>query len=102
MSEETEVEVPAQDHDAKIRKMLDDMAKGNAKEVQDHFNDLMGAKINTDLDQRRQELSQNIFNNPDMVKMGLADGEENVLDAAPESELEDSETEEEEVEHEDV
>lgn len=89
-------------HEAEIRKMLDDMAAGNAKEVQDRFDDLLGAKINADLDQRRQELSQNIFNNPDMQAMGLADGEENILDGEPASELEDSETEEEEVENEDV
>ena len=89
-------------HEAEIRKMLDDMAAGNAKEVQDRFDDLLGAKINADLDHRRQELSQNIFNNPDMQAMGLADGEENILDGEPASELEDSETEEEEVENEDV
>lgn len=70
-------------HEAEIRQMLDDMAAGNAKEVQDRFNDLLGAKINADLEQRKQEMSQNIFNNPDMQAMGLADGEENILDTEP-------------------
>ena len=71
-------------HEAEIRKMLDDMAAGNAKEVQDRFDDLLGAKINADLEQRKQEMSQNIFNNPDMQAMGLADGEENILDTEAE------------------
>lgn len=70
-------------HEAEIRKMLDDMAAGNAKEVQDRFDDLLGTKINADLEQRKQDMSQNIFNNPDMQAMGLADGEENILDADP-------------------
>lgn len=88
MSEvETENEVEVVDADAErqaqIRQLIDDMAAGNAKEVQDRFDDLLGAKINADLEQRKQELAQNIFNNPDMQAMGLADGEENVLDADP-------------------
>ena len=88
MSEvEAENEVDVVDADAErqaqIRQLIDDMAAGNAKEVQDRFDDLLGAKINADVEQRKQELAQNIFNNPDMQAMGLADGEENVLDADP-------------------
>lgn len=80
---EVEVEVPDTDAErqAEIRKLLDDMAAGNAKEVQDRFDDLLGAKINADLEQRKHELAQNIFNNPDMQAMGLADGKENVMGA---------------------
>lgn len=68
------------DNSEAIRSMLDNMAAGKAAEVQAQFNDLLGSRINADLDQRRVEMSKNIFNNPELVKMGLADGEEHILD----------------------
>jgi len=72
-----------------IRSMLDNMAAGNAAEVQAQFNDILGQRINADLDQRRTEMAQNIFNNPEMIKMGLADGDEKILDGEDYAEFQD-------------
>ena len=64
-----------------IKQMMDDIAAGKEAEVASNFDVLMRDNAGNALDQRRQELSQQIFNNPEMVAMGLANGEEQIIDA---------------------
>ena len=76
------------DQQAAIRDMLDSMAQGKSAEVQTKFNSLMMNRASDAVNDYKQELAQSVFKNPDMQAMGLADGEEHVLevDAAAEPE----------------
>ena len=76
------------DRQAQIRDMLDSMAKGKASEVQDKFNTLMFDRASDAVNDYKQELAKSVFKNPDMQAMGLADGEEHVLEADPAAEPE--------------
>jgi hypothetical protein len=71
------------DRQAQIRDMLDSMAKGKAREVQDKFNTLMFDRASDAVNDYKQELAKSVFKNPDLQAMGLADGEEYVLEADP-------------------
>jgi len=68
------------DQQAAIRDMLDSMAQGKSAEVQTKFNDLMMNRASDAVNDYKQELAQSVFKNPDMQAMGLADGEEHVLE----------------------
>jgi len=68
--------------------MLDSMAQGKASEVQDKFNSLMFDRASDAVNDYKQELAQSVFKNPDMQAMGLADGEEHVLEVDPAAEPE--------------
>jgi len=76
------------DREAAIRDMLDSMAQGKASEVQDKFNSLMFDRASDAVNDYKQELAQSVFKNPDMQAMGLADGEEHVLEVDPAAEPE--------------
>jgi len=76
------------DQQAAIRDMLDSMAQGKASEVQDKFNSLMFDRASDAVNDYKQELAQSVFKNPDMQAMGLADGEEHVLEVDPAAEPE--------------
>jgi hypothetical protein len=76
------------DREAAIRDMLDSMAQGKSAEVQTKFNDLMMNRASDAVNDYKQELAQSVFKNPDMQAMGLADGEEHVLEVDPAAEPE--------------
>jgi hypothetical protein len=76
------------DQQAAIRDMLDSMAQGKSAEVQTKFNDLMMNRASDAVSDYKQELAQSVFKNPDMQAMGLADGEEHVLEVDPAAEPE--------------
>lgn len=76
------------DRQAQIRDMLDSMAQGKASEVQDKFNTLMFDKASAAVNDYKQELAQSVFKNPDLQAMGLADGEEHVMEVDPAAEPE--------------
>ena len=66
-----------------IRDMMDSMAKGDASEVQGKFNSIMHGRAVDAVDGFKTELAQSVFSNPDLQAMGLADGEEHVLEVDP-------------------
>tara|TARA_S200002703_G_scaffold106307_1_gene92293 strand:+ start:469 stop:723 length:255 start_codon:yes stop_codon:yes gene_type:complete len=66
-----------------IRDMMDSMAKGNSNEVQTKFNSIMFDRASTAVNDYKQELAKSVFSNPEMQAMGLADGEEHVLEVDP-------------------
>lgn len=76
------------DQQAAIRDMLDSMAQGKSAEVQTKFNSLMMNRASDAVNDYKQELAQSVFKNPDMQAMGLADGEEHVLEVDPAAEPE--------------
>ena len=76
------------DQQAAIRDMLDSMAQGKSAEVQTKFNDLMMNRASDAVNDYKQELAQSVFKNPDMQAMGLADGEEHILEVDPAAEPE--------------
>ena len=76
------------DRQEQIRDMLDSMAQGKSAEVQDKFNDLMMSRATDAVNDYKQELSRSVFKNPDLQAMGLADGEEHVLEVDPAAEPE--------------
>lgn len=71
------------DKQEQIRDMLNSMAQGKAAEVQDKFNALMLDRASDAVNDYKQELSRSVFKNPEMQAMGLADGEEHVLEVDP-------------------
>ena len=76
------------DQQAAIRDMLDSMAQGKSAEVQTKFNSLMMNRASDAVNDYKQELAQSAFKNPDIQAMGLADGEEHVLEVDPAAEPE--------------
>ena len=76
------------DREEQIRDMLDSMAQGKSAEVQDKFNSLMMNRATDAINDYKQELSRSVFKNPEMQAMGLADGEEHVLEVDPAAEPE--------------
>jgi hypothetical protein len=76
------------DREAAIRDMMDSMAQGNGADVQTKFNDLMMNRASDAINDYKQELAQSVFKNPEMQAMGLADGEEHVLEVDPAAEPE--------------
>ena len=76
------------DREAAIRDMMDSMAQGNGADVQIKFNDLMMNRASDAINDYKQELAQSVFKNPEMQAMGLADGEEHVLEVDPAAEPE--------------
>ena len=71
-----------------IRDMMDSMSQGKASEVQAKFNSLMFDRAADAIKDYKQELAQSVFKNPQMQAMGLADGEEHVLEVDPAAEPE--------------
>lgn len=71
-----------------IRDMMDSMSQGKASEVQDKFNSLMFDRAADAINDYKQELAQSVFKNPQLQAMGLADGEEHVLEVDPAAEPE--------------
>ena len=76
------------DREAQIRDMIDTMAQGKGGEVQTKFNDLMMDRASDAINDYKQELAQSVFKNPELQAMGLADGEENILEVDPAAEPE--------------
>lgn len=66
---------------ADIKSMLDAMAAGRTADIQSQFNSIMSARTKEVLDNRREDLAKSIFKNPEMQAMGLADGDEHILDS---------------------
>lgn len=83
------------DRQEAIRDMMQSMAQGKASEVQDKFNNIMQARAGDALNDYKQELAQSVFKNPELEAMGLADGEEHILEVDPAAEPETVETGEE-------
>ena len=75
-----------------IRDMMQSMAQGKASEVQDKFNAIMQARAGDALNDYKQELAKSVFKNPELEAMGLADGEEHILEVDPAAEPETVET----------
>lgn len=69
------------DQQAAIRDMINSMASGRASEVQDKFNAIMQARASEAVDDYKVELAKSVFKNPELQSMGLADGEDHVLEA---------------------
>ena len=76
------------DREEAIRDMMQSMAQGKASEVQDKFNSLMMDRANAAVSDYKQELAKSVFKNPDLQAMGLADGEEHVMEVDPAAEPE--------------
>ena len=76
------------DRQAQIRDMLDSMAQGKAADVQDKFNSLMFDRASAAVNDYKQELAQSVCKNPELKAMGLADGEEHVMEVDPAAEPE--------------
>ena len=83
------------DRQEAIRDMMQSMAQGKASEVQDKFNNIMQARAGDALNDYKQELAQSVFKNPELEAMGLADGEDHILEVDPAAEPETVETGEE-------
>jgi len=83
------------DQQAAIRDMMNSMAQGKASEVQDTFDSLMQQRANDAVNDYKVELSKSDFKNPDLEAMGLADGEDHILEVDPAAEPETIETGEE-------
>ena len=80
------------DRQEAIRDMMQSMAQGRASEVQDKFNNIMRARAGDALNDYKQELAISVFKNPELEAMGLADGEEHILELDPAAEPETVET----------
>lgn len=80
------------DRQEAIRDMMQSMAQGKASEVQDKFNNIMQARAGDALNDYKQELARSVFKNPELEAMGLADGEEHILEVDPAAEPETVET----------
>ena len=68
------------DREAAIRDMMNSMAQGKSADVQTKFNSLMMDRASDAVNDYKQELSKSVFQNTEMQAMGLADGEEHVLE----------------------
>jgi hypothetical protein len=80
------------DRDAAIRDMMQSIASGKASEVQDKFNNILQARAGEALNDFKTELAKSVFKNPELEAMGLADGEEHILEVDPAAEPETVET----------
>lgn len=80
------------DREAAIRDMMQSMASGKASEVQDKFNNIMQARAGEALNDYKSELAKSVFKNPELEAMGLADGEDHILEVDPAAEPETVET----------
>jgi len=80
------------DQQQAIKDMMDSIASGKASEVQDRFNSIMQDRVNVAVNDYKSELASSVFKNPDLQAMGLADGEEHVLEVDPAAEPESVET----------
>jgi len=80
------------DRQAAIKDMMDSIITGKSSEVQDKFNAIMQARAGDALNDYKQELARSVFKNPELEAMGLADGEEHILEVDPAAEPETVET----------
>lgn len=80
------------DQQQAIRDMMDSIASGKASEVQTKFDALMQNKASDAINDYKQELARSVFKNPELQSMGLADGEEHILETDPAAEPETVET----------
>ena len=80
------------DRQEAIRDMMQSMAQGKASEVQDKFNNIMQARAGDALNDYKAELARSVFRNPELEAMGLADGEDHILEVDPAAEPETVET----------
>tara|TARA_R110002153_G_scaffold77667_8_gene199267 strand:- start:822 stop:1076 length:255 start_codon:yes stop_codon:yes gene_type:complete len=71
------------DREAAIRDMMNSIAQGKSADVQTKFNSLMMDRASDAVIDYKQELSKSVFKNPEMQAMGLADGEEHILEVDP-------------------
>ena len=83
------------DRQEAIRDMMNSMAAGHASDVQDKFNAIMQARAGEALNDYKTELAKSVFKNPELEAMGLADGEDHILEVDPAAEPETVETGEE-------
>lgn len=80
------------DREAAIRDMMQSMASGKASDVQTKFNAIMQARASDALNSYKTELAKSVFKNPELQAMGLADGEDHILEVDPAAEPETVET----------
>ena len=76
------------DREEAIRDMMQSMSQGKASEVQTKFNALMMNRASDAINDYKQEFAKSVFKNPDLQAMGLADGEEHVMEVDPAAEPE--------------
>ena len=67
-----------------VRNMMDKWAEGDYTAANDEFAKAMGTRADELVSARKEEISNAIFNDPELQKMGL--------EASPEEELEQTET----------
>ena len=80
------------DRQEAIKDMMQSMAQGKASEVQDKFDAIMQARAGDALNDYKTELAKSVFKNPELEAMGLADGEDHILEVDPAAEPETVET----------
>jgi len=71
------------DQQTAIRDMINSIGSGKSAEVQSKFNDIMQARASEALSIYKTELARSVFKNPQMQAMGLADGDEHILEVDP-------------------
>ena len=67
-----------------IRNMMDKMADGDVTGAQDSFNSIMNGRADALVSDRKAEIANAIFNNPEMQKMGLEAEAEETEEEQPE------------------
>ena len=78
-STEQEIEVEIEDvvsPQDNIQQMMDKMTDGDVAAAGDAFNSIMGERADQMVAARKGEIADAIFNNPEMIKMGLAPSSE--------------------------
>jgi hypothetical protein len=80
------------DQQQAIKDMMNSIASGKASEVQDKFDSLMQARATDAINDYKAELAKSVFKNPELEAMGLADGEDHILEVDPAAEPETVET----------
>jgi hypothetical protein len=80
------------DQQQAIRDMMNSIASGKASEVQTKFDTLMQNRASDAINDYKQELAKSVFKNPELQAMGLADGEDHILEVDPAAEPETVET----------
>ena len=68
------------DQQTAIRDMINSIGSGKSAEVQSKFNVIMQARASEALSDYKTELARSVFKNPQMQAMGLADGDEHILE----------------------
>ena len=70
------------DNQSENRDMVKNMASGKSVDVKKQFDSVMQTRAADALNDYKSELAKSVFRNPELASMGLADGEEHIVDAS--------------------